>query len=99
MAIHDLDHELKQRLEILDHFLRTSLLRKPGEVSDVEKHHTHILTLASQVRLEVEQLAHYFRRHVLTESSRNTVTFLDHRERVENAFSNLTCHQSHYYAH
>ena len=29
MAIHDLDHELKQRLEILNHFLRTSLLRKP----------------------------------------------------------------------
>src|SRR5262245_44497584 len=42
MAVHDLDHELKQRLEILNHFLRTSLLRKTSEVSNIKKHHAHI---------------------------------------------------------
>ncbi len=93
MPIHDLDHELKQRLEILNHFLRTSLLRESGEVSNVEKHHAHILALTSQVRLEVEQLAHHFRRNVFTKSSRDAITFLDHRERVENALSNLARNQ------
>src|SRR6185369_10504709 len=96
MPVHDLDHELEQRLEIFDHFLRTSLLRETREVSDVEKHHAHVLAFAAQVRLQVEQLAHHLRRHVLAEGSRDAIAFLDHRVRVENAFSDLTRYKSGY---
>src|SRR6185369_10178034 len=89
VPVHDLDHELKQRLQILDYFLRTSLLRKAGEVTDIEKHHTHILTLAAEIRFQVHQLAHDFRRDIFTERARDAVALLDYRKSVENAFADL----------
>src|SRR5262249_4313192 len=85
MAVHDFNHELKQRLELLNHFRRTSLLRKAREVSNVEKHHAYVLAFTSQIRLEVEQLAHHFRRYVLTKSSRYPVSLFDNRKRFEDA--------------
>src|SRR6185436_11346638 len=89
----------KQRLQILNHFLRTSLLRKAREVSNVEKHHTHILTLASKIRLQVQQFAHHFRRHVLAERARDPVALLDHRKSTANAFADLVRDESRNHAH
>jgi hypothetical protein len=80
VAVHDFDHELEERLQIVDDLFGMSLLGERGEVSDVEKHHADVLLLAPHAGATFEELTHDHRRDMLPEGVDDIVSLLGELE-------------------